>query len=185
MIISVVKALEKILSTIHVLEIEKSPHSIAWARHWPKILSLTGKTMHEKNFTAIILAAGYSRRMGQCKPLLKLSEQTMLEVVVATFIKAGISDIRVVVGHDMELLTPILEKLGTRIIINDHYNDGMFSSVLVALDSMESNVEAFFLLPVDIPLVRPWTIKYLIENASIHEKKYCFHLLWVDVGIHR
>lgn len=112
--------------------------------------------------------------MGQFKPLLKLGEQTIIELVVATFIKAGINDIRVVVGHDRALLTPILEKLETRIIINDHYNDGMFSSVLVALDRLDSNVEAFFLLPADIPLVRPWTIKYLIENSSIHRKKILF-----------
>jgi molybdenum cofactor cytidylyltransferase len=133
-------------------------------------LVIAGKTM-QKKITAIILAAGSSSRMGQFKPLLKLGEQTMIEVIVATFIKAGISDIRVVVGQDKELLTPVLERLKTRIIINDNYSDGMFSSMLVALDSLESNVAAFFLLPADIPLIRPWTIKYLIENSSIHEQK--------------
>jgi len=125
----------------------------------------------QRKLTAIILAAGCASRMGQFKPLMKLGEQTLTEVVVASFIKAGITDIRVVVGYDRELLMPVLEKAGARVIINDHYTDGMFSSVLAALDGMESDVKAFFLLPADIPLIRPWTIKHLMESAASHENR--------------
>ena len=130
--------------------------------------------MRKKICTALILAAGYSHRMGQFKPLLKLGEKTMMDVVVSTFRKAGMDDIRVVVGHHKELLLPVLERLGTRVIVNDKYDDGMFSSVLAALASLESDVDAFFLLPADIPLVRPWTIKYLMDKASIHDGKILF-----------
>lgn len=126
--------------------------------------------MHEK-VAALIPAAGYSHRMGAFKPLLELGGKTIIERAVASFAAAGVDDIRVVAGHDRGSLIPVLERLGTRIIVNDHYHEGMFSSVLAALETMAPDIDAFFLLPADIPLVRPWTIKYLVENASLHENK--------------
>ena len=55
--------------------------------------------MSHRATAAIILAAGKSGRMGKFKPLLPLGEKSVLERVVDLFHTAGISDIRVVIGH--------------------------------------------------------------------------------------
>ena len=48
---------------------------------------------------AIILAAGFSGRMVEFKPLLSLGGITVMERCVTLFREAGIDDVRVVTGH--------------------------------------------------------------------------------------
>jgi CTP:molybdopterin cytidylyltransferase MocA len=114
-------------------------------------------------FAAIILAAGQSRRMGEFKPLLPLGEITVLEHGIALFRKAGIRDLRVVTGHEGERLEPLLQSLKIPRVDNPLYREGMFTSIQTALRTLPEEVTAFFLLPVDIPLVRPSTVKTLLR----------------------
>jgi putative nucleotidyltransferase with HDIG domain len=57
----------------------------------------------------------------------------------------------------------VLSRLQVRPVVNEHYWDGMFSSVAAGVASLEDDVEAFFLLPVDIPLVRVETVATLVR----------------------
>lgn len=120
-----------------------------------------------EKFAAIVLAAGYSSRMGSFKPLLPLGHTTVLERVVTMFHEAGVSDVRVVVGYRAHDLIPLLEDRGPRIIVNDHYKDGMFSSIAAAADTIGHYIEAFFVMPVDIPLVNPCT---LLEQIRVYNE---------------
>jgi molybdenum cofactor cytidylyltransferase len=115
------------------------------------------------NITAIILVAGYSSRMGRFKPLLEIDGKTIMERGVCLFRDAGVQDIRVVVGYRSDLLEPLLEQLDVRIIPNPLYDEGMFSSVTAALQVLDKNVEAFFILPADIPLINPLTVSHLLD----------------------
>ena len=124
--------------------------------------------MEKPGITAVILAAGYSERMGRFKPLLDLGGQPVIERVIASFKGAGILDVRVVVGYHREILGTVLERLGVKVIINDRYAEGMFSSVQSAVRSLGPSTEAFFLMPADVPLVRAETIRYLAESYSRH-----------------
>ncbi len=112
--------------------------------------------------TAIIPAAGCSSRMGSPKPLLKVGDGTVLEIAVALFLHAGIKDVRVVVGHGKELTGPVAKRAGARSIVNEHYERGMFSSVLAGLEALQPDTDAVFMLPVDVPLVSPVTIERLL-----------------------
>ena len=115
------------------------------------------------SIAAIILSAGYSSRMGEFKPLLPFGDATVLERDVSLFRDAGIEDVRVVIGHRAADLLPLVERLQARPVMNERYAEGMFSSVLAGVGSLGDEVEAFFLLPVDIPLVRRQTISLLAE----------------------
>jgi CTP:molybdopterin cytidylyltransferase MocA len=110
---------------------------------------------------AIILAAGYSSRMGCFKPLLPLEKSTLIEEAVERFRLAGIEDVRVVTGHRADQIAPVLEMLGVRNIFNPDYEQGMLSSILAGLKALEPETDAFFLLPADIPLVNPTTVETL------------------------
>lgn len=112
---------------------------------------------------ALILAAGFSSRMGEVKALLPLGSSTLLEQALYRFRAAGIDDVRVVVGHKADEIAPILSGMGLRMLINPDYQRGMLSSILTGVQSLEPDVEAFFVLPVDIPLVKPATIERLFE----------------------
>lgn len=115
---------------------------------------------------AIILAAGYSSRMGEFKPLLPLGDKTVLERVIGLFREAGVDDVRVVVGHRAPDLLPLVENSHARPVINDHYRTGMFSSVVAGVKTLGEDIDAFFLLPVDIPLVRGRTVTELLRERG-------------------
>ena len=75
--------------------------------------------MNQERFTALVLAAGYSSRMMDFKPLLKFGAETVLELVISLLAGTGISDIRVVVGHRAHDIAPILERRNIKWIMND------------------------------------------------------------------
>lgn len=116
------------------------------------------------SLAAIIVAAGFSSRMKSFKPLLPLGESTVVEKAVEGFVKAGIKDILVVVGHRAEQLLPILDRLPVRTIYNTNFSEGMFSSICAGVKGLTPEVEAFFLLPVDNPIVNPSTLIKLKET---------------------
>jgi molybdenum cofactor cytidylyltransferase len=120
-----------------------------------------------ERIAALIPAAGFSSRMGLYKPLLPLSPSTLvIERAVNTFLEAGISDLKVIVGHKVELLSPVLERLGVEIVLNKDYEEGMYSSVRVGVQSLTEKTEAFFFLPADYPLVSNKTIEQIAREYN-------------------
>lgn len=113
--------------------------------------------------SAIILAAGYSRRMGKFKPLLKLDGRTVLDWVVSLYRSAGVTDIRVVTGFRSQEIRSALPDDAVSVVHNPAHDAGMFSSVLTGLNALAPDARSFLVHPVDIPLVRPHTLTMLME----------------------
>ena len=109
------------------------------------------------NLAAVILAAGYSSRMGEFKPLLRLGGVTLLDRCVSLFRRAKIRRIVVVSGHRRQETEDEAKRLGLVAVHNPHYDDGMFTSVQTGIKQIPK-ADGFFLLPVDIPLIRPSTV---------------------------
>jgi CTP:molybdopterin cytidylyltransferase MocA len=120
--------------------------------------------MKREEIGALVLAAGYSSRMGTFKPLLPVGPVTAIERAVSCFLKAGITDVTVVVGYRADEIVPVLESSGVKWVFNHDFSSGMLSSVLRGIGSLAPHVRAFFMLPCDIPLVEPETIKSLIAS---------------------
>ncbi len=120
-----------------------------------------------KEYSAVIIAGGHSSRMGTPKPLLPLGNTTAVERTADIFRQAGLTDILVVLGCRSDETAVVLDKSGIRYIINENFEDGMFSSIKKGVKSIsekDSKSRAFFLLPVDCPLVRPYTILRLMDT---------------------
>jgi len=116
-----------------------------------------------KHYSAIILAAGFSSRMGSFKPLIDLLGKTPLERCIDLFKCCGIHDIMVVTGHlNQNIEKELNEKVKT--VFNDRYSEGMFSSIKKGVASLSKETDAFFVLPVDIPSVKPFTIKKMMDR---------------------
>lgn len=116
--------------------------------------------------SALILAAGLSSRMGKLKALLPLDGGTLLSCAARTLRGAGIEDITVVTGHRADEVGEAALALGLRTVHNPDFADGMFSSVRRGVGSLPPDTEAFAVLPVDIPLVRPATVRTLIRKFA-------------------
>lgn len=119
----------------------------------------------------IVLAAGFSSRMGGAfKPLLKLGDCTVLERAVLSHLDAGIRDVRVVAGYRAEEVIEAVKHLGVSAVRNRYYEEGMFSSIQAGVASLEPEVQAFFIMPGDIPFVEPATIRAVLDT---HERNCC------------
>lgn len=124
-------------------------------------------------FSALILCAGRSSRLGVFKPLLPLGEETLIERAIRLFREAGLADVTAVLGHRAESVLPLLEQHGVRPVLNDRYDEGMFSSFQTGVRSLDRGRRAFFVLPVDIPLVRPETLQALMDAFRDGETDVC------------
>lgn len=114
------------------------------------------------HISAIILAAGYSSRMGRFKPLLPLGGTTVAGRVANLYRSAGIHDICMVAGHRADALRDALQSIDVRWVINPQYANGMYSSLVAGLRDLPHGCKGFFVHPVDLPLVRRSTLAALI-----------------------
>lgn len=117
------------------------------------------KTIAKKTFSAVILSAGFSSRMHDFKPLLPIGGVPALGRLVGAFYAAGLEEIIVVVGHRQEEVCEYLQTLPrdvrrvVRPVHNQIFAEGMYTSVRAGVRAVAEHKEAFFMLPVDYPLV--------------------------------
>ncbi|WP_303869143.1 DVU_1551 family NTP transferase [Acetobacterium wieringae] len=115
-----------------------------------------------KKYGVIIIAAGYSSRMAGFKPLLKFGRQTAVERVVALYQQAGADQIILVLGHRADQIRPYFDNQPVDVVVNKNFADGMYTSIVTGVTHLNDEIEAFFIHPVDIPLVKRETIKELM-----------------------
>lgn len=118
----------------------------------------------------IIVAAGYSSRMQKFKPLLPLKDKTVIENTIDSFLEAGVNNIIVVLGHNADLIKPILEQKKVKWVYNPNYDEGMYTSIKVGVEELDHNLEGFFMMPADIPFVKPETVK-LISKVFLESEQ--------------
>ena len=123
--------------------------------------------MTGRPYAAIILAAGLSSRMKQFKPLLSIGCQSITDRLIATFLRNDV-DVYLVTGNRGDELRQAIQNRNVTFVENKNYAEGMFSSVQSGVRAIGQKHKAFFLSPVDIPLVRPSTMRQLILMSDTH-----------------
>ncbi|MBR0439998.1 MAG: nucleotidyltransferase family protein [Bacilli bacterium] len=112
---------------------------------------------------AIVLAGGFSSRMRENKMHLIIKDKPLLLNTIDS-IKPFVSKIIVVTGHyDQDIRSFLNEDATIKIIFNEHYPDGMFSSVLKGVREVK---EDFFILPGDIPFIKKETFIALLNGSK-------------------
>jgi molybdenum cofactor cytidylyltransferase len=129
--------------------------------------------MSSARFAVVILAAGSSSRMKQLKPLLPLGEATFTDHIVSTFQNLGI-EVFVVVGNRKEEVISGTKSRGIIFVNNPDFEKGMFSSIQAGIKQMGEKYRAFFILPVDIPLVGATTIKKIMDTGIAHRQNIIY-----------
>ncbi|PKL01313.1 MAG: molybdopterin-guanine dinucleotide biosynthesis protein A [Tenericutes bacterium HGW-Tenericutes-1] len=111
----------------------------------------------------IILAGGYSSRIGQNKMTLSYLGEPLICHCIKSM-TPFVTDIFVVTGHYHQELLPILEKIPkVSVIYNEIYHQGMFTSVLAGVNHV---TEDFFIIPGDYPNVLSNTYESLLDNKA-------------------
>ncbi len=120
--------------------------------------------------SALILAAGESKRMGQPKMLLPWGNVTVIERVVSTFLEAGVEDVLVVTGGAHEQVEKAIDGFPVRKIYNPAYVAGeMLSSLQLGLSRMAPQTKAALIGLGDQPQVGERSVR-LVCNAYRDDK---------------
>ena len=118
----------------------------------------------DRRIGAVVAAAGLSSRMGAFKPLLPFDGATVIERCIANLRGAGASEIVVVTGYRGEELTERLRGSGVTLAHNAAYADTqMFDSLRLGLRALPEDCGVILLTPGDVPLVRPETVRALLD----------------------
>ena len=107
--------------------------------------------------TAVVLAAGESRRMGQPKQLLRWQGEPLVTRAARIALQSGASETIVITGAVGEQVEAALEPLRRdtggrlRLVFNPNWQDGQAGSLRVAVEALPATCEAALFLPVDQP----------------------------------
>lgn len=106
---------------------------------------------------AIVLAAGFSTRMGQLKQIMPIAGAPMVRQVAESLLMAGL-ELVVVVGHQRESVRQALHGLACEYVLNPKPEQGMFASVQAGCRKIEAGT-ACLVSPCDCPGILPTTIQ--------------------------
>jgi molybdenum cofactor cytidylyltransferase len=100
---------------------------------------------------ALLLAAGESTRMGQPKQVLPWRGQPLVAYQVEQLQAAGAADVIVVVGHAADIVTPVAEASGARVVFNPDYRNGRAGSIRMGAAAIADDTHAVITISVDQP----------------------------------
>ena len=120
--------------------------------------------------SAILLAAGQSKRMGKLKQLMPFGQSTIVEQAVDNLLGSAVYEVIVVVGYRAEDVIKAIAAKPIRLAINPDYEHGMSTSIIAGLNLVHSRVQGIMLALGDQPLVNSQTINRLIEEFYNHDK---------------
>jgi molybdenum cofactor cytidylyltransferase len=124
-----------------------------------------GEKMNElDDVDGVVLAAGFSSRAGTFKMALEIDGKPLIRHTVDTMRNFSSQQI-VVAGYEIQRIVTLLNGYpGLRVVYNQYYESGMFSSVKEGVKYVTA--DWFFFTPGDIPMVSPQTYEALLKARS-------------------
>lgn len=119
-------------------------------------------------FAAVVLAAGYSSRMGDFKPLLPVRGVPAVSGLLAALGSAGVDRVVVVTGFEAGRLQPVVEAAGAQTAYNTRFEEGMFTSIKTGLEAVRKlygKVDGVLLMPVDCPLISSDVLEAVLNSV--------------------
>lgn len=114
--------------------------------------------------SAIVLAAGESKRMGQTKQLLEWQGKTILEHVLDILLESRVGEVILVLGHEAERIRQKVPDQKIKVVINSDYKEGMSTSIQKGLMAMDQKAEGFLVVLADQPGISKETLNRLIHG---------------------
>lgn len=117
-----------------------------------------------RRVTAVVLAAGESRRMGQTKQLLPWGDTTVLGQTLRHVQQSAVHELVVVTGHEADKVAAVATAAGAGTVHNPDYASGeMLSSLQTAVRRLSANRAAVLVMLADQPLIGPDIIDLILH----------------------
>jgi molybdenum cofactor cytidylyltransferase len=113
--------------------------------------------------SAIVLAAGESRRMGTPKALLRLGDSTFLQTICTRLREADIGEVIVVLGAHADEVMEAARLSDERVVVNRDFSRGQLSSLRCGLGEIADGAGGALVTLVDHPLIAASTYAKLRE----------------------
>ncbi len=108
-----------------------------------------------RRFSAILLAAGESRRMGAINKLtLPVAGEPLLRRTAGLLQRLDLREIVAVVGHEAETARGLLQGLPVQTVFNPHYRDGQMTSVHCGMAALQQACDGVLVCLADLPLLQ-------------------------------
>ena len=120
--------------------------------------------------SAILLAAGESKRLRMPKLLLPFGKSTILEQTIDNLLNSSVDEVIVVLGYRAEEMMRKLANRPVKIAINPIYHQGMSTSIVKGLSLVNNRAQAVMVALADQPLINSQTINRLIEESLGYDK---------------
>ena len=120
--------------------------------------------------SAILLAAGESKRMGELKLLLPFGTSTIIEKSIDNLLSSRVDEVIVVTGYKAEEVIKRIAGKEVRIVVNPHYRQGMSTSITAGLNLIDRKAKAIMIALADQPVIDSRVVNDLIEEFCRHSK---------------
>ncbi|MDB2390502.1 nucleotidyltransferase family protein [Alphaproteobacteria bacterium] len=121
--------------------------------------------MTGRKITAIMLAAGLSRRMqAGAKLLAPLGGKPLIRHSVKNLCESGFDEIIVVIGHKANAVIDALDDLPVTLVKNPDYTNGQASSIKAGLKAIAKDSDDVLIALGDMPLVPATLINKLCDE---------------------
>jgi len=124
--------------------------------------------------SAILLAAGESKRMGKPKQLMPLGGTTILEQTIDNSLNSEVDEVIVVLGAIAEETKKIVAARPVKTVVNPNYQQGMSTSIIAGLNMVDSRARAVMIALGDQPFIDSQTLNRLIDEFCNHDKGIVF-----------
>ncbi len=125
------------------------------------------------NICMIVTAAGMSTRHGKNKLLIRSCNDTTIEKTINNLLNNRL-DIFVIVGHQKELIVPILtDRFGNdiQIVENEDYKSGIASSLKAGITAAGECYDYYGFCNGDKPFIKVKTIENILKYLKDNEPK--------------
>lgn len=124
--------------------------------------------MTARKVSAILLAAGFSSRMGELKALLPWKGKTLIEYQIEQLLEVGLAEIIVVLGYRAEELQKRISAYDVITVLNENYPNGKSTSIQKGVSCVADDIDGILVSAVDQP-VSSETLRTLIR--AFHQTK--------------
>lgn len=115
--------------------------------------------------SGLILAAGLSGRMNSFKPLLKIKNQTIIQVIVDKLLNVC-DDVVIVTGFKSGEIKSVIEKSDRiKFVFNEEYEEGVFTSLKKGLSELSNS---------------DWTIYHFVDQPFLPRSFYSEFVTRID-----
>ena len=122
--------------------------------------------------SAIILAAGLSKRMELGNKLLLEKKETPIIKITLDKIKAAkVKEIIIVLGKNSKSFKNVIEDKSVKLFFNSNYKNGISSSIKKGIEKVDNSCEGALICLADMPSIKTSTYNKIIDAFYKYKKQ--------------